>query len=197
MLDELISPICSSPSLLGVLGAARYVVFGHIRKLNLKKDLTKVLADFENFLHQCIVVEPTEDEQTLAADFELAAQREGINLHSGESQLCAITISRIVPWLLTGDKQAIKAIEKLLDVDSRLLALTRKVMCLEQLVLYLLNQGQRITVRETICAEPEVDKTLTICFCCNNQNPIEESFSEGLKSYIADLRTQASRILVF
>ena len=195
LLDELVFPVCTARCLIGVLGTARFVVPARLRKVALKKKVAKVLENFDAFLQDSSIVEPTDDERALAAEFEFTAQREGLNLHSGESQLCAITISRRTPWLLTGDKRAIQAIENLLNNDSRLRVLSGKVKCLEQLVLRLLNISKGSVLRQAICAEPDIDKTLTICFSCTSEISGQGSLSQALEKYIADLRNHASRVL--
>ncbi|MGD0579737.1 MAG: hypothetical protein ABSC08_12495, partial [Bryobacteraceae bacterium] len=140
-------------------------------------------------------VEPTEDEQRMAAEFELAAQRAGLGFDAGESQLCTILICRSTPLLLTGDKKAIHAIEQLLDSESRLVALCGRVRCLEQLVLDIFSASPNPdTLRTAICSEAEVDKTLAICFSCHCDGSGLD-YAEGLKSYLADLQRRAPRVL--
>jgi hypothetical protein len=132
----------------------------------------------------------------MAADFELAAQRAGLSFDVGESQLCAILICRLTPMLLTGDKRAIQALEELLDSEDRLSSLCGKVRCLEQLVLDVLRAGTNPdTLRGMICAEIDIDKTLTICFSCHSQDGPRQDYVDGLQSYVADLRQRAIRVL--
>jgi hypothetical protein len=131
----------------------------------------------------------------MAGEFELAALRAGVGLDAGESQLCAVLIKRLVPFLLTGDKRAIRAAEQLLDSADRLAGLCGKVRCLEQLVLDTLPRGgETNSLRERICAETEIDKALTICFGCSS-GTVDVDYFAALQSYIADLRRQATRIL--
>jgi hypothetical protein len=118
LLDEFLSPVCATRDLVGVLGAAQFVVSKKITKKNPKKGIAVALRHLKDFLERVTVVEPTEDEQKMAAEFELAAQRAGLVLDVGESQLCAIVICRLTPLLLTGDKRAIQAIEELLDCEG-------------------------------------------------------------------------------
>jgi hypothetical protein len=196
LLDEFLSPICAHGRRFGVLGAARFVVSKKISKTNPSKGITTALRHLADFLERAAVVEPTEDEQRMAAEFELAAQRAGLSFDVGESQLCAILIYRLIPLLLTGDKRAIQAIEELLDSECRLTSLCGKIRCLEQLVLDVLAAGTNPdTLRDKICAEIEIDKTLTICFSCHREDGSGRDYAEGLQSYVADLRQRAIRVL--
>jgi hypothetical protein len=197
LLDEFLSPVCTVGDPFGVLGSARFVVSKKISKANPKKGITVALRHLGDFLQRATVVEPTEDEQIMAAEFELAAQRAGLGFDVGESQLCAILIQRLTPLLLTGDKRAIHAIEELLDSEGRLTSLCGKIRCLEQLVLDVLTTAgtNPDTLRGMICAEIEIDKTLTICFSCHRQDWPGQDYTEGLQSYIADLRQRAMRVL--
>jgi hypothetical protein len=192
LLDQLItSPYRPA----GVLGAALFVVSRRIAKTAFRKNSEIARAGFEAFLLESIVLEPTDDEQTMAADFELAAQRAGVPLDAGESQLCAILVRRVVPVLITGDKRAIRAIELLLDSEPRLCELCGRIRCLEQLVRGALTRDTSSHLRDAICAEPAVDKALAICFSCTNETGTYDSFVEGLDSYIAALTGEAKRVL--
>ena len=131
----------------------------------------------------------------MAADFELAAQRVGASLDGGESQLCAIVVQRLLPLLVTGDKRAIAAIETILDADPRLMAMCGKVRCLEQVFAGSIARYGTAALRVAVCAEPQIDKALSICFSCRSQCVEEASIRDGLQSYINDLRQRAGRVL--
>lgn len=195
LLPEILATVCGHEDRIGVLGAARFVVSKKIRKAVVNKGRDAALANLEEFLCRALAIEPTEAEQTIAAELELAALNGGVSLDSGESQLCAVLVQRIVPWLLTGDKRAIRAIEQLLNSDARLAAITGKVKCLEQLVLAAIHDDARArAMREKICAEAHIDRTLAICFSCHSA-PDEGDYTKGLESYIGDLRKDAVRVL--
>jgi len=181
---------------IGVLGASRYVVSKRIRKAPLNGNHETVLANFERFLNHAENMEPTDTEVRFAADLEVAAQKAGVALDSGESLLSSIAVIRLVHLLLTGDKRAIQALGKLLDSNSKLEHLCGRVQCLEQLVLKLLQNGNCAQVRLAICSEPRVDTALTICFSCTDDTLKETEYRAGLVSYIGNLRQAASRILV-
>lgn len=195
LFDELPGLAGSSATVVGVLGAARFVVSRRIRRISLNRSREKALERLNAFLARSTTLEPTNQEIELAAAFELAAQQAAVSLDTGESQLCAIAISRAIPSLLTGDKRAIRALQTLLDRVSRLLALCGKVGCLEQLMLAAIDAGNGGTLRAAICAEPKVDRALAICFSCKNNAVSEQDIKDGLNSYISDLRASAVRIL--
>jgi hypothetical protein len=177
----------------GVLGAARYVV--QDRLLRWSSEGT-ARDQFLTFLGENIEVEPTPEEQDMASSIETCAQRTGVGLDAGESQLCAVLISREVPLFVTGDKRAICAIELLLDAYALLLATAGRVLCLEQLVSALLEVSQIDSVRKAICNKPNADKALSICFCCKSSNETsKENILAGITSYVKDLRTKAPRVL--
>jgi hypothetical protein len=193
LLPEVLATVCGDDPV-GVLGAARFVVSKRIGKAAINKGREAALANLEEFLHRALTIEPTEAEQTIAADLELAALNSGLSLDSGESQLCAVLVERAVPWMLTGDKRAIRAIEQLIESYARLTELMGKVKCLEQLALAAIpDDAKADSFREKVCAEAHVDKTLAICFSCSSG--ATGDYTKGLESYIGDLRSQAERVL--
>jgi hypothetical protein len=194
LLCDLLSTGCSFTNDLGILGAAPFVVRKKIQKSAISKG-TKAINELNAFLATAVIVEPTDNEQAMAADFELEAQRAGVPLDTGESQLCAVLIVRTLPFLLTGDKRAIQAIEQLLDVDTRLRLVCGKVTSLEQIFLRALSEANQSAYRTAVCSEPNVDKTLTICFSCKSEHATPEGVREGLRSYINDLRSQSGQVL--
>jgi hypothetical protein len=195
LLNELVATACSDTDTFGTLGSARFVVAKKIEKNKLLRNGAAALTALTQFLNRSEALEPTEGEQNMAADLELAAQRLGISLDSGESQLCAMLVIRVLPLLLTGDKRAITAMENLIDADNRLTALCGKVRCLEQLVYDALIKGDQLALRGAICSEPEADKALAICFSCKSQSVVLGSIVEGLQSYVKALRAEATRVL--
>jgi hypothetical protein len=179
----------------GVLGSARFVVPSKIKKAKLNQDRGIALQALLAFMGHTASLEPSNEEQELAADFELIAQEVGANLDVGESQLCAIVVQRVIPLLVTGDKRAIAAIEAILDADTRLKPICGRVKCLEQIFVASIVRCGCDTLRLAVCAEPWVDKALSICFSCRTQPVGDASIREGLQSYIGDLRRRAGRVL--
>jgi len=179
----------------GVLGAAKFVIPHLIRRAKLRGDIAAVETCFYSFLAGNELIEPSSPEQVLAAELEASAQRSSLNLDTGESQLVSILVSRALPWLATGDKRAIAALEKLLNEDARLASAIGKIKCLEQLIRQMLVTGDSSAIRDAICSEPLVDKTLSICFSCSAQDFSTSNVHEGLSSYIAAVRANAERML--
>ena len=181
----------------GVLGAARFVIRFRIAKMPLTGDRESAQRAAADLIARSFVLEPTLEEQTLAAELETLAQREGLELDAGESQLAAIVAERRLPQLKTGDKRAIRALEQLLDAVPRLATLACRVRCLEQLIEDLVERVDNPDeVARAICTEPTVDKTLAICARCYAPRPHGPAIDrEGLSSYIGQLRADAPRLL--
>ena len=179
---------------IGVLGTARFVVAASIRRVDVARR-SAALEDLTAFLDSVDILDPTDTEQQFAADLEAAAQRLNVALDTGESQLCAIVIERAMTLLLTGDKRAIAAAERLIGVVPRLAEISGRLLCLEQATGRLLEAGDYAEIRRAVCAEPEVDKALTICFSCGRPDVPQGKVIEGLRSYVDDLRRQAPQIL--
>jgi hypothetical protein len=178
----------------GVLGAARFVIAKSFERENVDRETAR--KDLDTFLARASVVEPTANEVDLAAEVELVAQREGLLLHGGESQLSAIAVERGVASFETGDKHAIAALEQLLEHVDWIARLSGKVRCLEQIVLRLVSRTECEPIALAVCAEPRVDVTLSICFSCFSDPPVScESAVDCLESYVAALRSDAPRIL--
>jgi hypothetical protein len=182
--------------LLGVLGAARYVVTGRIATMRLAGDRAGARDAALKLLDRSVVLEPTEEELRLAVGIETAAQLRGVSLDAGESQLAAMVITRSIPVLETGDKRAIRGFEALLDELVELTDLSGRVRCIEQIVLRCACDGDSQTLAQAICSEPHVDKALSICFRCFSPSPHWSTLDlAGLVSYVDALRTDAPRVL--
>jgi hypothetical protein len=196
---DLICPLLSTTELstteAGVLGSARFVLSDLIRRLQPPSESENVGRRLEEFLREAQIIEPTQQEVELSAALELLAQVHSQPLDTGESQLCAVLVSRNVPILLTGDKRAVVSLEVLLDHDSRLKPVTGRVRSLEQLVNRLLDVVEFSFIRGPICSRDGVDKALTICFACGSDDATKETVRAGLESYINDLKKSAPRIL--
>lgn len=180
----------------GILGAARFVVVSRIAKMKLSRDAATAQAAAINLIKRSRVLEPTDDELQLAVAIETRAQRRGLALDAGESQLAAMVAKREIPLLETGDKRAIKGFEALLDDVEELTVLRGRLRCLEQIVLSCADAGDPSALARAICAEPDVDKALTICFRCLSPPPHGVQLDrDGFDSYIAALRADAASVL--
>jgi hypothetical protein len=195
LLDVFLTSVPGESDSVGVLGASQYVLESKIRKRTGDQSSQIILELLEAFLVDAEVVEPTDEEQSLAAEFELIAQSASVSFDSGESQLCAILIARSLPLLLTGDKRAIIALEKMLGAHPRIEEICLKIECLEQLVRDTLNIYTSDSIRSAICKQPDVDMALSICFSCSSASGNDQNIVDGLNSYIDDLRSNAPHIL--
>jgi hypothetical protein len=181
---------------LGVLGAAKYVVAKRIDRVALSGDGNAARGAALDLIARCSVLEPTADELDLATTIETSAQRRGLELDAGESQLAAMIIRRGIAVLETGDKRAIKAFEALLDELADLEVLRGRLRCVEQIVARCLDATDADALGRAICAEPDVDKALSICFRCFSPPPQQALLDrDGLNSYIELLRENAQRVL--
>jgi hypothetical protein len=179
---------------LGILGAARFVVEKRIGAVGLSGNVDMALAAFREFSKAAVILEPSDGEQSLAAELEYSAQQRGLALDVGESLLSAIVVTRAIPLMLTGDKRAIEAIEYLRGTHLQLEPIAGKVKCLEQLVRVMVQQVGVEQVRKKICAE-HLDKALAYSFSCLQPSVEAQSVLEGLDSYIGDIRGQAPNVL--
>jgi len=196
-LRELVTAIPAAPDDAAVLGQARFVIGKRLQKQQkqLGEAASRALEHLEAALALLKVVEPTEEEQSLAAELEYLAQVGGVALDGGESLLCAVTIRRGLDRLATGDKRAIAALGALLGKHPELTALAGKIVCLEQLVLRLLGDGDSTVIRSSICAQKHTDKALANCFSCSNPDARPRDWLDGLTSYIRSVRSTAETLL--
>ena len=178
----------------GVLGSAPFVVRKRLEKVGLINDRDAALRSFGEFLASATILEPTEDELTLASELEDKAVLLGVDLDGGESQLCAIAIHRQAALVLTGDKRAIAGAERICLEVPALSALAGRIVCLEQAIMGIASRVGIAAVRSKICAEAKMDKSLSICLGCNLGDGATVSF-EGLSSYISSMRQEASSLL--
>jgi hypothetical protein len=183
--------------LAGVLGAAKYVVAGRISKMELAGDSAAAQDAAAAVIRRSTILEPTDEELSLATEIETVAQRRSLELDAGESQLAAMVIVRSIPFLETGDKRAIRGFEALLPVVAELAALRGRLRCLEQMVQRYADTGHDPDeLTRAICSEPDVDKTLSICFRCYSPPPHGTAIDRAaLDSYVVALRAAAPNVL--
>jgi len=180
---------------IGVLAAARFAVPTYVDR-GRGRDKARAKTQLAAFLARASFLEPTEPEIRMALSFEVAAQGARLALDTGESQLCAMVISRSMDSLETGDKRAIESLETLLNYVADLAALCGLVRSLEQVVRRSITDDPTFAVvSAAVCGEPDIDKSLSICFSCWGSGATRAAAVTALESYIADLRTWAARIL--
>lgn len=179
----------------GVLGAARFVVGKYLARRGNIVDRAAAQKAFGQYLESATELEPTESELATATAIEEEAQRLGLDLDGGESQLCAMALHRGMALLLTGDKRAIIALERICSVSGILGALGGRIACMEQAISGVTDRIGPIVARDAICAEPHVDKAISICFECSQSTARQNFHPVGLASYIEDLRGKAPKML--
>lgn len=183
---------CSARS--GVIATTRYVAAKRLARKAV--DSESAQARLDAFLAEAIELEPTEAELQLAASIESAAASAGLELDTGESQLCAIAIGRSTPTLLTGDKRAIAAAEALLGTVTELAALANRIACLEQAMALAVERLGPSAVRARVLAERSIDIAINICFQVTNPAVGPDFHPSGLRSYIDSVRASAPTLLI-
>lgn len=178
----------------GYLGAAPYVVSNRLAKAKLSRPAAVCVRYLNNVFARMILLEPTQAEISLAADIEIAAQQLNFPLDVGESQLCSIVVTRNLEWLITGDKRAIKSLQKILLETNLIASIHNKAICLEQLM-FLLICFRNTRARAAVCAENSVDRTFALALSCNTPQTAISSCLQGLRSYIENLRIDAPLVL--
>jgi len=173
-----------------ILEVAQFTLRDLVKRSKKLNDKAAVGAALDIFLGAIERVEPTEAEVELAADFEQLAQELSLELDSGESQLFAILLCRECRALLTGDKRAIAALEKISPPEGY-----GRISCIEQLATSLVSALDYDVLRKKICSEPSTDKALSICFSCSADTASSENTLAGLSSYINNIRHSAPNVL--
>jgi hypothetical protein len=188
IINDLMAALPDGPFTHGALGAARFMLPKKLAKKQVSRmvdaqaDLTSAFATLE-------VLEPDDEEKRLAAELQFNAQEASLELDPGEAQLTAMVIARDLRHLLTGDKRAIAALGATPFPEGLARELlTQRLICLEQAIWALSDAQGADTVRSAICAEPEVDTQLRICFSCTSPEVEEASWREGLRSAIEQVR---------
>ena len=183
------------PPAVGVLSSARYVAENRLKRGCPAPQLEAALAQLRAYLSSAEALEPSPAEIEFALELEDEAQRRGLALDAGESQLASITLSRGVRVLATGDKRALNAFAQLAEAVTRLGALRGRALCLEQLAVHLVTTLGLEPVRRAVCADPTADRALTICFQCRSQAVGSADVLGALLSYIEDLRRSCQGLL--
>lgn len=194
-LVETLLPTPEPPGSFLILGQAKFVLRGVISRAQLKRSLTEALTRLNEFVENVQQLEPTEKDLALAAEFEYAAQAHGVALDAGESLLCVAALNHSESEVWTGDKRAITALGRLQTLDERLRSLKGRIKCLEQLVLSSMSRTSLQMLRDAICSEPDVDRTLSICFSCRRENIPFDEVQACLHSYVEHLRTGSNDLL--
>jgi uncharacterized protein YhhL (DUF1145 family) len=177
-----------------ILGVGAYVVRQKASQSKRFQDPQKVKASVYSLLDGLEMIEPTEQEVELAADFEASAMSAGGAFDAGEAQLLAILLLRNSPVMATGDKRAVEASSHL-KIPKAL----NKMVCLEQIMIRLMHACDLTLVRAAVCAEPSTDKAISNCFACTSFGLYELELAaalEALQSYVNHLRQNSGEMLI-
>ena len=116
------------------------------------------------------------------------------NIDEGEAALIAATADKDVFLLTTGDKKCLKALATDPNLESVCKRLCGRVICLEQIILKLIEVKGFEFVRDRVLPMVGCDKSLQICFGYSTL-ATEENVIAGLNSYINEIRQQAPDLL--
>jgi len=177
----------------GALGVARFVIGRLISSV--PATAPEVSRRFQAAWEMLEHLEPSDAEARLAAEIEGYGISEGLDLDPGESQLAAIAILRVVPWLLTGDKRAIVALEASQTHLTPVSELAGRVICLEQAIAQVTGRKGAAPTRALVCGHPSLDTSIRISFECGRSADAEIDPMPGLRSYVEDLRRVAPSML--
>lgn len=190
--DEMLIAVAADGAAPGMLGVGRFVVRGRLERNRGLADPAAAAAAFERMLGEIILLEPTEDELAMAAELEAEASRRDLELDGGESQLVAMLACRACRLLVTGDKRAVTAMAA---VASSLVE--GRIACFEQVIAQIVARCGSATVRLAVCAEPTVDRAVSLCFGCGREpGPCDEDVLAALASYSGHLNRSAPGILL-
>jgi len=177
-----------------MLAVARFIVRKKLTRQPPSRGAAVAIAQFDAESAGLHKIEPSSEEIRYSAALELLAQQLNLPLDPGESLLCAVLTLRDYAYLVTGDKRAIGAIGVLYTKRTDL-KVSNRLVCLEQLTCWLMDHVGVVRLRAAICAEPDTDKTLAICFSCHVPEASAGDCRSGLISYIAELRREAPKVL--
>ena len=180
---------------IGVLGAARFVLADRLAKTNLQR--SDINSALKQLLDRAEVLEPDDEEVDLAAKVEKRASELGLELDGGESQLVAMVAKRGIAMFETGDKRAIASLEPMVGEIDELACLCGRVRCLEQIAHRLAAEDSHFPfVAGCVCKEADVDRSLSTCFSCYSGGKTNQAVVlEALLSYINAIRQTAPTVL--
>jgi hypothetical protein len=184
--DEVVKPL--------ILAAAPFVLHNLIQRSKAVTNKPEILTSLGSFVDSVELIEPSEAEIEFAAEMEEEASAKSLSLDTGESILTAITIMRDRKALVTGDKRAIYALR---NIRRCQLQIVERILCFEQIIYAIVQVIGFENARALICADPNVDTAISLCFsCAAGGEPIsDESWTTGLESYITHLRLAAPDLL--
>lgn len=176
------------------LALAKFVLKRKIEKSGRIADRQRATKALETVLASISALEPDDTELGLAAQYEEHALSAGYAFDSGESQLLAVLVNRAAKVTVTGDKRAVAAAWQLATDLDIVPSLAGRLGCFEQVMLGICRKRGGPVVAASVCAEPAVDKAMSICFGCSSTFD-EQNMLDGLQSYIEHLRGTSGELL--
>ncbi|MEL6439412.1 MAG: hypothetical protein AAFQ80_09190 [Cyanobacteria bacterium J06621_8] len=188
LFDEAIETLnVNRPSLI-VLPSARYYFIKSKRAQrrfpeNIRLKVTKIA-------NNCQTVERLEksvlDEISMLQKYE--------NIDDGEATLVAATRGENSFWLITGDKRFLLTLANSSELNSIVLRLKGKVICLEQIIRQVIYKRGFEKTLANILPALQYDQSLKASFGSGKQST-EESVLVSLEAYIEFLRKQTKGML--
>lgn len=120
----------------------------------------------------------------LVQDSLIAWAERATGIDPGEAQLFSVAMNSDA-LVLTGDKRALRTVSALSEAVWR--PLCGKVMIVEQVVSVALQQRGLFDLRARICPDREIDRAIAFVMG-SNCDASEDSVSEGLRSYVSEIR---------
>ena len=177
---------------LGVERADIYVLESaqHVFRSNqrLRRNYSEQTCDLAiEFVLGCQVITPPTDLN------ELEMLNQIVNIDRGEALLISATANVDVFWLTTGDKRCINAVASsgLEEIERRLAG---RVVCLEQVILKLIDREGFELVRDRVIPGRDCDKVLKSAFG-SGRYAEQKNVVETLESYVLDLRNSSQGLL--
>ena len=116
-----------------------------------------------------------------------------VDIHAGEAVLFAVAAADPDALLLTGDKNALRALAAS-EATDLLERLRGRVLCFEQLLLRVIESQTFDVVRDAVAPERNVDGATKMIF--SNGTMTEEAHAmEGLTSFLGSLRGETGLLL--
>jgi hypothetical protein len=187
LFDEAIATLQIDKNSLQVLPTAKFFFQRKQKKKGASPD--EFLAVVIELVSSCVsVIADVND--TVTEELNQLRQVEGID--EGEAALIVATRSQTDFLLLSGDKRCMRGLAKIPEQIYK--RLSGRVICLEQIILKLIEFQGFEFVRDRVLPMVSCDKSLQICFGVSSP-ATEENVIEGLNSYINDIRQQAPNLL--
>jgi len=140
-------------------------------------------------VEQCQLI----DDPPINGELQILQQVEGID--PGEGVLIAVTQTEPSFYLMTGDKRCLEALAtapQLVEVRQRL---EGRVVCLEQLILRLIETQEFSKILTLVLPAREYDTALRAVFG-SGERATRDNVLLGLREYIQDLRSKTEGLLV-